>query len=101
MRRFYIVIITIAACAFAFASLEAVSAKDPGGPNVTIIKPTTQPVPVPYPNGPPAGPLGPPHHGPRSEPKYPLPLPTIRHSGTATKGTTKSIGETERNNHRK
>ncbi len=96
MRRFYIVIIIVGAYGLVAPSIKATAAEKPSFPDATKKpEPNTQPVPVPYP----ISPVGPPH-GPRSEPKYLLPLPTIQHSGTATKSTTKYI-DTEKNKHRK
>jgi len=96
MRRFCIVIIIIGAYTVVAPSIKATAAENPSFPDVTKKpEPDTQPVPVPYPTSP----VGLPH-GPRSEPKYPLPLPTIRHSGTATKNITKHL-DTENNNHQK
>ncbi len=93
MQKFYIPIIMICVFALAAPSLEAAAKEKPSFPDVTSKpKPNTQPVPVPYPNSA-TGPT----HGPRSEPKYPILVPTVRHSGTTKNGTTKYIGETEKN----
>ena len=92
MLRPHPAIIVIAVWTFGIASVGVAAAKDKGSPDITVVPSTPQPMPTPYPNVPIVD--GPPPHGPRSEPQYPL----GPHPQTATgKNKGEYIGETEKN----